>query len=87
MIQPYGKNILIQKIDEEDQKGGLLLVLNKNNDPYKAFVIAKGYKVEEDIRIGDVIIVMPYSGLKLEDCGKEYILIKEDEILGEYLDK
>ncbi len=85
MIQPFGKNILIERIVEEKKSGALFLKM-KATDPYKAFVLAKGFKVEE-VNIGNVVIVLPYAGTVIEDKGKEYVLIKEDDILGEYLDK
>lgn len=88
MIQPLGKNIVIEKMPEEEKKGSLIVVSkDSDREPYKAFVLSIGDKVEIDVEIGNFVLAMPYSGTKIEQKdsqGKDtqLVIVNEDAILG-----
>jgi len=80
MIRPIGKNILVQKIKEE--KKGILILTPNDSEPYKATVIGIGSKADLDIAVGDILLLVPYTGSKISTEDDGYLLISERDILG-----
>jgi len=65
-----------------EQKKGSLILPSQHDVPFHVTVINVGSKVEVDIKVGDVLLLVPYSGSKvsLEDDG--LLLINEKNIMG-----
>ena len=90
-IQPVGDHILIQFVEEEEQiHGGVIIPDSAKEKPMTAEVIAvgsgrtlkDGKKVALEVKIGDTVLVGKYSGSEVKLDGNEYLILKEDEVLG-----
>ena len=91
MIKPLGNRVLIKmKEGEEKTKSGIILSGSAQEKPQIAEVIevGPGELVKEsnerskmEVKKGDNIIISEYAGTKVKFEGKEYIIVKQDDIL------
>ena len=90
-VRPLHDRIIIQRIEEGEQKvGGIIIPDSAKEKPQQGKVIAAGTgKVKDDgtrqqpdVKAGDVILFGKYSGQEIKIDGEEYIIMREDEILG-----
>ena len=91
-IKPLQDRILVKRIDgqEEQIRGGIVIPDTAREKPQEGEVIAvgdgkvleSGQKVKMSVKEGDRILLGKYSGteVKLED--EEYLIMREDEVLG-----
>jgi len=69
---------------EEKTKSGIIIPDSAQEKPQKGTVIAvgKGKKDEPmSLKKGDVVMYGKYSGTEIKIDGKDYIIMKEDDIL------
>ena len=90
-VRPLHDRIIIQRIEEGEQKvGGIIIPDSAKEKPQQGRVIAAGIgKVKDDgtrqkpdVKTGDLILFGKYSGQEIKLDGEEYIIMREDEILG-----
>jgi len=90
-VRPLHDRIIVQRIDEGEQKvGGIIIPDSAKEKPQQGKVIAAGTgKVKDDgtrqapdVKAGDRILFGKYSGQEIKLDGEEYIIMREDEILG-----
>ena len=89
MIKPLGSRVLIKmKEGEETTKSGIILSSSAQEKPQIAEVIEVGPGEKIDgklqemfVKKGDNIIISEYAGTKVKYEGKEYIIVKQDDIL------
>ena len=90
-VRPLHDRILIKRIeDKETVKGGIIIPDTAKEKPQEAEVIAagNGKKTEEgkviplDVKAGDRILFGKYSGTEIKLDGEEFIIIREEEVLG-----
>jgi chaperonin GroES len=90
-VRPLHDRIIIQRIEEGEQKvGGIIIPDSAKEKPQQGKVIAAGTgKVKDDgtrqqpdVKAGDLILFGKYSGQEIKLDGEEYIIMREDEILG-----
>jgi len=90
-VRPLHDRIIIQRIEEGEQKvGGIIIPDSAKEKPQQGRVIAAGTgKVKDDgtrqqpdVKAGDLILFGKYSGQEIKLDGEEYIIMREDEILG-----
>jgi len=90
-VRPLHDRILIKRIDEKETvKGGIIIPDSAKEKPQEAEVIAvgKGKKTEDgkvipiDVKVGDRILFAKYSGTEIKVDDHEYLIIREDEVLG-----
>ena len=90
-IRPLHDRIIIQRLDEGEQKvGGIIIPDTAKEKPQQGKVIAAGAgKVRDDgtrqrpdVKAGDLILFGKYSGQEIKIDGEEYLIMKEDEVLG-----
>jgi chaperonin GroES len=90
-VRPLHDRILIKRIDEKETvKGGIIIPDTAKEKPQEAEVIAvgKGKKTEDgkviplDVKAGDRILFGKYSGTEIKVDDHEYLIIREDEVLG-----
>jgi chaperonin GroES len=83
--------ILVQRIEEEKTtKGGIIIPDTAKEKPAEGKVIAAGNgKVGEDgkrialeVKKGDRILFGKYSGTEVKIEGEEYLILREDDVLG-----
>ena len=77
------KDRVFVKYSEEAEKtaGGIYIPESAKEKPQKGVIEAVGSEVKE-IKVGDVILFDKYSGSKINIENNEYLIIKEEDILG-----
>jgi len=90
-VRPLHDRILIKRIEEKETvKGGIIIPDSAKEKPQEGEVIAvgNGRKTEEgkvvplDVKAGDRILFGKYSGTEIKIDDQEYLIVKEDEVLG-----
>ena len=77
------KDRVFVKYSEEAEKtaGGIYIPESAKEQPQKGVIEAVGSEVKE-IKVGDIILFDKYSGSKINIDNNEYLIIKEEDILG-----
>ena len=77
------KDRVFVKYSEEAEKtaGGIYIPESAKEKPQKGVIEAVGSEVKE-IKVGDTILFDKYSGSKVNIDNNEYLIIKEEDILG-----
>ena len=90
-LRPLHDRILVRRLEEQEEKrGGIIIPDSAKEKPQQAEVVAVGAgKVLEDgqrakpeVQAGDRILFGKYSGADVRIDGQEYLILREDEILG-----
>ena len=90
-VRPLHDRILVLRSPEEaNTAGGLFIPDNAKEKPQQATVVATGKgKILEDgkvvpleVKKGDKVLFSKYSGTELKFEGKEYLMIREEDVLG-----
>ena len=91
MIRPLQDRILVKRVEEETTtKGGIIIPDTAKEKPAEGEVVAVGAgRIGEDgkrtaleIKKGDRILFGKYSGTEVKIEGEEYLIMREDDILG-----
>lgn len=79
-LKPLGHKIVVERTEAvEKTAGGIVIPDTAKEKPEQGKVIAVGRDVEE-IKVGDVIVFGNFAATEVKVDGKEYLLIKEDEV-------
>jgi chaperonin GroES len=90
-IRPLHDRIVVKRIEEKETKvGGLFIPDSAKEKPQEGEVVAvgKGKRLEDgkiapmDVKAGDRILFGKYSGSDIKIDGEEYLIMREDEVLG-----
>jgi chaperonin GroES len=90
-IRPLHDRVIVRRIDEGEQvRGGIIIPDTAKEKPQEGEVIAAGegkYKDDGtrqplDVKVGDRVLFGKYSGSEIKIDGDEYLIMREDEILG-----
>ncbi|MCA1589565.1 MAG: co-chaperone GroES [Acidobacteria bacterium] len=91
-IKPLHDRVIIRRIEDSTDKtaGGLFIPDTAKEKPQEGEVIAVGegkYKEDGtrqtlDVQAGDRILFGKYSGSEIKLDGEEFLIMREDEILG-----
>ena len=90
-LRPLQDRILVKRIEEkETAKGGIIIPDTAKEKPQEGEVIAVGHgkKTEEgkvialDVKAGDRILFGKYSGAEIKLDNQEYLILREEEVLG-----
>lgn len=90
-IRPLYDRIVVKRIEEkETMQGGLYIPDSAKEKPQEGEVVAvgKGKRLEDgkvialDVKPGDRILFGKYSGSDIKLDGEEYLIMREDEVLG-----
>ena len=90
-IRPLHDRVIIKRLDEEEQiRGGIIIPDTAREKPQQGEVIAAGEgKFREDgtrqaldVRPGDRVLFGKYGGSEVKIDDEEYLIMREDEILG-----
>ncbi len=88
--QPLGDRVIVEpQAPEQTTKSGIVLPDTAKEKPQSGTVIAVGPGKTTDegkvlaptVKIGDVVIYAKYGGTELKSDGKEYLIIRESDIL------
>ena len=90
-VRPLHDRVLVRRMAEETKTaGGLFIPDSAKEKPQKGEIVAagKGRVTEDgkvtplDVKIGDKILFGKYSGTELKLNGEEYLMMREEDILG-----
>ena len=90
-IRPLQDRILVQRLEEEEKtKGGIIIPDTAKEKPAEGKVVSvgsgklgdDGKRIPLEIKKGDTILFGKYSGTEVTIEGKEYLIMREDDILG-----
>ena len=90
-VRPLHDRIIVERIEESEQQvGGIIIPDTAKEKPQQGKVVAVGKgKVKEDgtitpldVKAGDTVMFGKYSGQEIKLDGTEYLIMREDEILG-----
>lgn len=90
MLRPLGDRVIIELIEaEEKTSSGIVLPGSAQEKPQEGKVIAvgnglirdNGQRTELEVAEGDRIIFSKYAGSELKYDGKEYLILRENDIL------
>jgi chaperonin GroES len=90
-IRPLYDRIVVKRIEEkETMQGGIIIPDTAKEKPQEGEVVAvgQGKRLENgkvvplDVQAGDRILFGKYSGNEIKLDGEEYIIMREDEVLG-----
>jgi chaperonin GroES len=89
-IKPLGERVLVEPIKEEEAiKGGIIIPDSAKEKPQEGKVIAVGTgKLDENgkvipfnVKKGDIVLMPKYGGTEVKVDGKEYQIMREEDIL------
>lgn len=90
-LRPLHDRILVRRLEEQETvRGGIIIPDSAKEKPQQAEVVAvgagklldSGERAEIDVKAGDRILFGKYSGSDIKIDGQEYLILREDEILG-----
>ncbi len=91
-IKPLHDRILVKRIEgeEEEIRGGIVIPDTAKEKPQEGAVVAvgdgkvldSGQKVSMSVQEGDRILFGKYSGTEVEIDDEEFLIMREDEVLG-----
>lgn len=90
-IRPLHDRVLLKRLDEEKTSpGGIVIPDSAKEKPTKAEVVAvgpgKSLETGEvrklSVQAGDKVLVGKYAGTEIKLDGVDYVVLREDEILG-----
>jgi chaperonin GroES len=91
MLRPLHDRALVRRIEEEETvRGGIIIPDTAKEKPQQGEVIAvgngkmleDGERAPLDVKVGDRILFGKYSGSEIKIEGEEYLIVREEEILG-----
>src|SRR6266699_4188569 len=82
--------VLVRRLEEkETAKGGIIIPNTAKEKPQEGEVIAvgtgkieKGQRIPLDVKVGDRILFGRYTGNDINIDDQEYLILREEEILG-----
>ena len=90
-IRPLYDRIVVKRIDEQETtRNGIFIPDSAKEKPQEGEVVAvgRGKRLEDgtltalDVKVGDRVLFRKYSGTETKVVGTEYIIMREDDVLG-----
>src|SRR3977135_4514133 len=90
-VRPLRDRILIKRLEEQEQRiGGIIIPDTAKEKPQTAKVVAvgngrvndKGDVFPLDVKVGEYVLLGKYSGTEIKLDGEEYLIVREEEVLG-----
>jgi chaperonin GroES len=90
-VKPLGDRVLVQAIEpEEVKKGGIIIPDTAKEKPQEGKVVAigtgkrdeNGKLIPFEVKKGDRVLISKYGGTEIKVDGKDYLIMREDDILG-----
>jgi chaperonin GroES len=88
-VRPLHDRILVERIEEEVRKGGIIIPDSAKEKPQQGKVIAagpgrvdeNGKRIAMDVKKGDYILFGKYSGNEIRVGEEEYLIMREEDVL------
>src|SRR5689334_16858664 len=90
-IRPLYDRIVVKRIDEQEStRSGIIIPDSAKEKPQQGEVMAvgRGKRLDDgtmvtlDVMVGDRVVFGKYSGNEIKRGGTEYIIMREDDVLG-----
>jgi len=90
-VRPLHDRILVKRLEEGEQRiGGIIIPDTAKEKPQQGKVVAvgrgrindKGKVIPLDVKAGDMVLFGKYSGTEIRLEGEDYLIVREDEVLG-----
>ena len=90
-VRPLHDRILVKRVEETEQRfGGIIIPDTAKEKPQQGRVVAVGHGrvndegkvVPLDVKSGDTILFGKFSGTEIKLEGEEYLIIREEDVLG-----
>jgi chaperonin GroES len=90
-FRPLYDRILVERVESEEKTaGGIILPDSAKEKPQQGKIIAVGHgrRLEDgkliplEVKAGDTILFGKYAGSEIKIEGNEYLIMKEDDVLG-----
>src|SRR5690349_21740941 len=90
-LRPMQDRIIVKRLEEETMTaGGIFIPETAKEKPQKGEIVAvgNGKKTEDgkviplDVKAGDKVLFGKYAGTEVKIEGEEYLIMREDDILG-----
>jgi chaperonin GroES len=89
-IRPLHDRIIVRRLEEGEQTVGTIIIPDSAKEkPQRGEVIAAGHgkvndegkRIPLDVKTGDLILFGKYTSQEVKLDGKEYLIMREDEVL------
>ena len=88
-VKPLQDRILVERIEEEVKKGGIIIPDSAKEKPQQGKVIAvgsgrvddSGKKIPMEVKKGDIILFGKYSGNEIRIGEEEHLIMREEDVL------
>jgi len=90
-VKPLADRILVRRIEEQETKrGGIIIPDTAKEKPQEAEIVAvgpgrmneEGKRIAMEVKKGDRVLIGKYSGTDVKIDGVEYVILREDDVLG-----
>lgn len=90
-LRPLHDRVLVERLEEETMTaGGIVIPDSAKEKPMRGKIVAVGKgKIADDgsvraldVKVGDTILFGKYSGTEIKLDGKEYMVMREDDLMG-----
>jgi len=90
-VTPLSDRILVKRLEvAEEQRGGIIIPDTAKEKPQQCEVMAvgpgrmtdEGKRIVPEVKKGQRVLIGKYSGTEVKIEGHEYIILREDDILG-----
>jgi len=90
-IRPLNDRVLVQRMEEETKtKGGIIIPDTAKEKPAEGKIVAAGNgrlgedgkRIPLEVKKGDRVLFSKYGGTEVKVGGEEYLIMREDDILG-----
>ncbi len=90
-IRPLQDRVIVKRLEEEQKtKGGIIIPDTAKEKPIEGKIVAvgkgkvadDGKLIKLDVKEGDKILFSKYGGTEVKIDGQEYLIMREDDILG-----
>jgi len=92
-LKPLADRVIIKALEEKEKKrGGIIIPDTAKEKPQEGEVIAvgpgkfseTGERIKPEVKKGDKVLYGKYSGTEVTVDGKEYLILRESDILATY---
>jgi chaperonin GroES len=90
-VRPLHNRLIVQRAEEAGERAGAIIIPDSAKEkPQRGTVLAAGTgtidedgrRVPLDVKAGDTILFGKHSGQEIKVDGVEYLIMKEDDVLG-----
>ena len=90
-LRPLQDRILVQRVKEEEKtKGGIIIPDTAKEKPAEGKIVSvgkgkvddSGKRIAPEVKKGDRILFGKYSGTEVKIEGEEYLIMREEDVLG-----